>query len=108
VLPIALVVQQGERMRTLGVFNSTNVLAAKTGNAPSVNAVFGSSIPALPSSRSWAIHTSVIQRFPDRFRALEESSAKVFDDPAFREAYEKQGLPIELANRYRAQLSAQR
>lgn len=127
VLPIALVVQQAERMRTLGVFNSTNVLAARSNDAPAVNAVFGSNIPALPSSRSWAIHTSVIQRFPDRFRLLEESSAKVFEDAAFRDAYVRQGLPletiqygnrqvctdyamamIELANRYRTQLSAQR
>jgi tripartite-type tricarboxylate transporter receptor subunit TctC len=127
VLPIALVVQQGERMRTLGVFNNENILAAKSNDAPSVNAVFGANIPALPSSRAWAIHTRAIERFPDRYRVLAESAARVFDDPAFRDAYEKQGLPIEtirygdraactdyaqgmieLANRYRAQLSAQR
>jgi tripartite-type tricarboxylate transporter receptor subunit TctC len=127
VLPIALVVQQGERMRTLGVFNKENVLAEKTANAPSINQVFGTSIPDLYSSRSWAIHTRAIERFPDRFKVLEESSAKVFEDPAFRDAYIRSGLPIEtirhgdravcteyaqamieLANRYRAQLSAQR
>jgi tripartite-type tricarboxylate transporter receptor subunit TctC len=127
VLPIALVVQQAERMRTLGVFNDTNILAAKSNDAPAVNAVFGSNIPPLPSSRAWAIHTSVIQRYPDRFRLLEESSAKVFEDAAFRDAYVRQGLPletiqygnrqvctdyamamIELTGRYRAQLSAQR
>jgi tripartite-type tricarboxylate transporter receptor subunit TctC len=127
VLPIALVVQQGERMRTLGVFNDENIMAAKSNDAPSVNKVFGTRIPPLPSSRSWAIHTEVIQRYPDRFRTLEESAKKVFEDPAFRDAYDKQGLPvetirfgdravcteyaqgmIELANRYRAQLSAQR
>ncbi|HEV7268394.1 MAG TPA: tripartite tricarboxylate transporter substrate-binding protein [Falsiroseomonas sp.] len=127
VLPIALVVQQGERMRTLGVFNNENIMAEKSNNAPSVNQVFGTRIPPLPSSRSWALHTEVVERFPDRFKILEESAAKVFDDPAFREAYDKQGLPIEtirygnrqvcteyaqgmieLANRYRAQLTAQR
>lgn len=127
VLPIALVVQQAERMRTLGVFNKENILAAKTANAPSVNAVFGTSIPDLYSSRAWAIHTRAIDRYPDRFRVLEQSAAQVFDDAEFRDAYEKQGLPIEtirygdratcteyalamidLANRYRAQLSAAR
>jgi tripartite-type tricarboxylate transporter receptor subunit TctC len=127
VLPIALVIRQGERMRTLGVFNSENIVAEKSNNAPSVNQVFGTRIPPLPSSRSWAVHTQVLERFPDRFKVLEESAAKVFEDPAFREAYNKQGLPIEtirygnrqvctdyaqgmleLANRYRAQLTAQR
>jgi tripartite-type tricarboxylate transporter receptor subunit TctC len=127
VLPIALVVQQGERMRTLGVFNDENILADKSNNAPSINQVFGTRIPPLPSSRAWAIHTAAINRHPDRFRVLEESVVKVFDDPAFKEAYAQTGLPvetlrfgdravctsyaqgmIELANRYRPQLSAQR
>lgn len=127
VLPIALAVQQGERMRTLGVFNRENILAAKTDNAPSINAVFGTSIPDLYSSRAWAIHTRAIERYPDRFRVLEQTAPRVFDDAAFRDAYEKAGLPIEtikygdraacteyalgmieLANRYRAQLSAAR
>jgi tripartite-type tricarboxylate transporter receptor subunit TctC len=127
VLPVALAVQQGERMRVLGVFNKENILAAKTNNAPPINAVFGTNIPDLYSSRAWAIHARAIERFPDRFRVLEETAPKVFDDPAFRDAYEKQSLPvetisygnratcteyslamIELANRYRAQLSAQR
>jgi len=127
VLPVAVVVQQGERMRTLGLFNRENILPDRTANAPPVNAVFGTAIPDLYSSRAWAIHTRAIERFPDRFRVLEESAARVFDDPAFRDAYDKQGLPIEtirygdraacteyalgmieLANRYRAQLTAQR
>jgi tripartite-type tricarboxylate transporter receptor subunit TctC len=127
VLPIALVVQQGERMRTLGVFNDENILAAKSNDAPAINKVFGTAIPLLPSSRAWAIHTAAINRYPDRFRLLSESAEKVFDDPAFKDAYEKTGLPvetlrygdrvvcttyaqgmIELANRFRAQLSAQR
>ena len=127
VLPIALVVSQGDRMRTLGVFNKENILAAKTANAPSINAVFGSSIPDLYSSRAWAIHTRAIERYPDRFQTLQDTAAKVFEDAAFIDAYEKTGLPtetikfgdratcteyalamIELANRYRAQLTAQR
>lgn len=127
VLPIALVVQQGERMRTLGVFNDENILAARSNDAPPINRVFGTRIPPLPSSRSWAVHTEVIERHPDRFRRLEETAARVFEDEEFRQAYARQGLPvetirfgdrqvctdyalamIELANRFRAQLSAQR
>lgn len=127
VLPLAGVVAQAGRLKILGVFNKENIVAAKTENAPPINAVFGTSIPDLYSSRSWAIHTRAIERFPDRFKLLEETSAKVFDDSAFRDAYAKTGAPmetirygnratcteyalamIELANKYRPQLTARR
>ena len=93
----------------------------------SVNAVFGTNIPDLYSTRSWAIHTRAIDRFPDRYRRLVETARPVFDDADFRAAYERTGAPIEtirytsredlttyalamieLADRFRAQLSAQR
>jgi tripartite-type tricarboxylate transporter receptor subunit TctC len=127
VLPIAGVVALAGRLRVLGVFNRENILAAKTANAPPINAVFGTSIPDLYSSRSWAIHARAVERHPDRFRRLEETASRVFDDAAFREAYKKTGAPIEtirfgdratcteyalgmidLADRFRTQLSAQR
>ncbi|WP_161988415.1 tripartite tricarboxylate transporter substrate binding protein [Elioraea sp. Yellowstone] len=127
VLPVAGITAQTGRLRVLGIFSRENVLAAKTDNAPTINAVFGTRIPDLYSSRSWAIHTRAIERHPDRFRKLEETARKVFEDRAFLEAAEKAGQPlesirfgdravcteyalgmIELANRFRAQLSAQR
>jgi len=52
VLPIAGVVAQAERLRVLGVFNREKIVAAKTNNAPPINAVFGTNIPDLYSSRS--------------------------------------------------------
>lgn len=127
VLPIAGVVAQQDRLRVLGVFNRENILAAKTENAPAINAVFGTSIPDLYSSRSWAIHARAIERYPDRYKLLEESSVKAHADEAFRDAYLKTGAPIEslrhgdratcteyalamieLANRYAQQLTARR
>lgn len=127
VLPIAGVVAQQDRLRVLGVFNRENIVAAKTENAPPINAVFGANIPDLYSSRSWAIHARAIERFPDRFKLLEETAEKAHADPAFHDAYEKTGAPIEtlkygdralcteyalamieLANRYSAQLTARR
>jgi tripartite-type tricarboxylate transporter receptor subunit TctC len=124
-LPLAGIVALGEGMRILGVFNDDNRLARHTGNAPSVNAVFGTRIPALYSSRAWAIHAEVIEKFPDRFALLEQTAKQVFDNPAYRDAYVKTGAPIEtlqygdrdvctryaqamvaLANEYRALLSA--
>ena len=124
-LPIAGVVAIGDQMRILGVFNDDNKMGRYTNNAPSVNAVFGTRIPALYSSRSWAIHAEVIAKFPDRFALLEKTSKQVFDNPAYKEAYAKTGAPvetiqygdralctryangmIELANEYRSLLSA--
>jgi tripartite-type tricarboxylate transporter receptor subunit TctC len=126
-LPIAGVVQQGDRLRTLGMFNRENIVAHLTNNAPTVNAVFGTQIPDLYSSRAWAIHARVLDRFPDRYARLADTAPKVFDDAAFRDAYVKTGAPIEtirhgdravctdyalgmieLANRYQAQLTARR
>jgi tripartite-type tricarboxylate transporter receptor subunit TctC len=126
-LPVSGLTAQAGRLKVLGVFARENILAAITDNAPTVNAVFGTRIPDLYSSRSWAIHTRAIERFPDRFRRLEETAKLVFDDNDFKTALTRAGQPletvrfgdralcteyalgmIELANRYRAQLSAQR
>ncbi len=94
-LPIAGVVAIGDQMRILGVFNDDNTMGRYTNNAPSVNAVFGTKIPALYSSRSWAIHAEVIEKLPDRFALLEKTAKQVFDNPAYREAYAKTGAPVE-------------
>ena len=124
-LPVAGVIALGEQMRVLGVFNDENRLGKQTKNAPTVNAVFGTKIPPLYSSRSWAVHTEVIEKFPDRFALLERTAKQVFENPAYKEAYAKTGAPvetiqfgdrvlcaryatgmIELANEYRSLLSA--
>jgi len=126
-LPIAGVVQQREKMKVLGVFNDKNALASQSDNAPPINAVFGTKLPDLSSSRSWAIHTEAIEKFPDRFALLERTSKQVFDNPKYKEAYAKTGAPvetiqygdralctryargmIELANEYRSLLTAKK
>jgi tripartite-type tricarboxylate transporter receptor subunit TctC len=95
-LPIAGVTVLGEQMRTLGVFNDDAKKMAKyTGNAPAVNAVFGTKLPALYSSRAWAIHSEAIDKFPERFALLEKTARQVFDNPKYREEYAKTGAPIE-------------
>jgi tripartite-type tricarboxylate transporter receptor subunit TctC len=53
-LPIAGVAALGDQMRILGIFNDDAAKMAKySGNAPSVNKVFGTKIPPLYSSRCW-------------------------------------------------------
>jgi tripartite-type tricarboxylate transporter receptor subunit TctC len=88
-LPIAGVTTLGDQMRTLAVFNDDSKLARP------VNSVFGTKLPALYSSRAWAVHTEVIEKFPDRFALLEKTAKQVFDIPKYREEYAKTGAPIE-------------
>ena len=95
-LPIAGIAALGEQMRILGIFNDDSAKMAKySGNAPAVNKVFGTKIPPLYSSRAWAIHTEVIEKFPDRFALLEKTAKQVFDNPKYREEYAKTGAPVE-------------
>jgi len=122
---LAGVVALGDQLRVLGVFNDDFKLGKYTNNAPSVNKVFGTKLPDLSSSRSWAIHTEAIEKHPDRFALLEKTARQVFDMPKYREEYAKTGAPvesiqygdrklctryaqgmIELANEYRSLLTA--
>jgi tripartite-type tricarboxylate transporter receptor subunit TctC len=125
VLPVAEPIKMGEKIRVLGVFNSTNALADRTSNAPPVNKVFGTNIPDLYSSRAWAIHTAAADKFPDRFQKLSDTARLVFEDPSYKEVYTKTGGDwrqssygdravcrayadgmMDLARRYRKLLSA--
>jgi tripartite-type tricarboxylate transporter receptor subunit TctC len=126
-LPIAGVVSQSDRMRVLGVFNDDYKLAKYTDNAPSVNKALGTKLPELSSSRSWAVHAEVIDKYPERFALLEKTSKQVSDDPRYKEAFAKTGAPpealeygdretcnryvkgmIELTNEYRSLLTAKK
>ena len=124
-LPLAGVVSLGDQLRILGVFNDEFKLGSYTNNSPPVNKVFGTKIPDLSSSRAWAVHSDVIQKYPDRFALLEKTARQVFEMPAYKEAYKKTGAPVEtiqygdralctryaqgmveLANEYRSLLTA--
>ena len=125
-LPIAGVITQKDTLKVLGIFNDEHKMAKHT-DAPSVNKVAGTNIPALPSSRSWAVHTDFIEKHPQEFALLERTAKAVFDNPKYREEYAKTGAPVEtiqygdralctryanhmveLANEYRDLLSAKK
>ena len=91
-LPLANPSKLGEQVRILTTFGK-NPAPAETGNAPAVNAVFGTSLPELTSSRGFGLHTKAIEQYPDRFEMIRDSMAKVKDDPAYPEAVQKAGLP---------------
>jgi tripartite-type tricarboxylate transporter receptor subunit TctC len=96
VLPIAGIVRLKDQFRILGVFNKENILKEQSGNAPTINAVFGTKIPDLYSSRSWAIHTEFAEKNPAQFKLLEDSAKKVMEDPAFLEEAKKGGEAEEI------------
>ncbi len=120
-------VARTDKFRVLGVFNNTNMFAKRTNNAPTVNSVFGTSIPELSSSRSWAVHTKWADANPKEFALLQRTAQEAHASPVFREAFSKTGAPVEalvygdrkvctdyalnmikLAQRYESQLTAKR
>jgi tripartite-type tricarboxylate transporter receptor subunit TctC len=93
-LPIAGVIVQDQTLKVLGIFNDEHKMGKYT-DAPAVNKVAGTKIPALPSSRSWAVHTEFIEKHPDDFARLEKTSRQVFEDPKYKEEVKKTGAPVE-------------
>jgi tripartite-type tricarboxylate transporter receptor subunit TctC len=124
-LPITGVLSLKDKFKVLTVFNKTNIFAGQTENAPPVNSVFGTNIPELSSSRSWAVHTKWADANPKEFALLERTAKEVTLSPEFKEAFVKTGAPaeaiaygdrkvcteyalnmVELAKKYEKQLSA--
>ena len=48
------------------------------------------------SARAFAIKTEAVDKYPDRFKILQESAEKVFKDPDYKAAVEKAKAPWEL------------
>ncbi len=94
-LPIAGVASTPEKLKVIGIFNDQHKMAKYSDNAPSVNKVMGTKIPALYSSRSWAVHSEVIEKYPERFKLLESTARQVFDNPKYRTEYAKTGAPVD-------------
>lgn len=95
-LPLAGTMSLGDQFRVLGLFNdSGNPYPDQTGNAPLINATFGTTIPELYSSKSWAVHRDWAEANPEEFKVLEETSKQALESDTFRDAYVKTGAPIE-------------
>ena len=114
-----------DKFRVLGVFNKENIFASQTENAPAINVAFGTNIPELSSSRSWAVHTKWADANPKDFALLERTAKEVCASPEFKDAFVKTGAPaealvygdrkvcteyalnmVQLAQKYEKQLSA--
>jgi tripartite-type tricarboxylate transporter receptor subunit TctC len=127
ILPASVAIRAGDQVRILGVFSDENKLADQMNGAPSVNKVFGTHIPDLPSAHAWAIHADVLKKYPERFEKINATAKAVFTDPKYKEVYLKTKAPwaaiqygdravcekyadnmIKLAQRYSGIISASR
>jgi tripartite-type tricarboxylate transporter receptor subunit TctC len=94
-LPIAGVLALSDQFRILTLFNKTNIFAAETNNAPTVNDALGTNIPELSSSRSWAVHADWADQNPDDFKKLSDTAKQALESDEFKAAYEKTGAPLK-------------
>lgn len=83
------VAARGKSVKSLLVFNDKNVIPDRLDNAPTMNQLYGTRIPPLLSARAFAIHTKATTAHPDRYKVLQDSFRKVFDDPEFKQAVVK-------------------
>jgi len=90
-LPASSVVASGDTTRAMLIFDEKNPLPEKLNNAPTMNAHFKADLPPLLSSRAFAIHKAAIDKYPDRFKALQETLTKTAEDPALKEQIKKAG-----------------
>ena len=86
VLTSGTVAAKRKSVRTLLVFNDKNVLGEALDNAPTMNDHFGTNLPPMLSARAFAIHRAAIDKYPDRFKVLQDTFKQVFNDPGFKPA----------------------
>jgi len=84
VLTSGTVASAGDAVRTLPVFNDENLLGERLDNAPTMNDHFGTSLPPMLSARAFGIHRAAVEAHPDRFKVLQDTFKKVFDDPDYK------------------------
>jgi tripartite-type tricarboxylate transporter receptor subunit TctC len=94
-LPLANPITFADQARVLGIFADENIVPDATGNAPTVNQVFGTDLPELASSRAWAVHAAALEQFPDRVEILKQTMDETMADPAYVEAVAATGVPPE-------------
>lgn len=92
-LPLTNAIQLDDQATVLGIFANRNPTPEGADNAPTVNEVFGTSIPELTSSRAWAVHAAAIENHPERIDILKQTMQQTLEDPEYAEAVEAAGVP---------------
>jgi putative tricarboxylic transport membrane protein len=95
-LPIAGVIERGDVLRVILLFDDQNRFGERAHNAPVVNEAFGTDLPPLVSSRAFALHSATFEEYPDEVAMLQESLRQVFDDPQHEQNIVQTGAPAEV------------
>jgi len=94
-LPSGGVIQRGDVIKVVLMFDDENPMPSQTHDAPVVNAVFGTDLPPLVSSRAFALHSSTFDEYPDDVAKMTQTLQQAFADPALKEAVIETGAPWE-------------
>ncbi len=98
-LPFSGAAKRHKSFRTTLIFDTRKYspdLMKRLYNAPLANEHFGMKLPPLVSARAFAIKTAAVEKYPDRFKILQDTAKKVYADPDFKKAIEKTKAPWEL------------
>lgn len=98
-LPLSGTAKRYKSFRTTLLFDTKTYspeLMKRLYNAPLANDHFGMKLPPLVSARAFAIKTAAVEKYPDRFKILEDTAKKVFSDPEYKAAVKKTKAPWEL------------
>lgn len=96
-LPSGVVLNSPKSFKVVMLTSHKNPFPAKTDDAPTINGHFKTNLPSLiAGARAFGIKKSALTNHPDRYKVLETTLKKVFEDPAFKETYLKTGSPWEL------------
>jgi tripartite-type tricarboxylate transporter receptor subunit TctC len=85
VLTSGTVIAAGDTVKTLLVFDDKNVVGERLDNAPTMNDRYGTKLPPMLSARAFAIHAKAAEKYPERYKALNDSIRNVFKDPEYKE-----------------------
>lgn len=95
VLPVTSVMGR-KGINVAGLFEENNALPDKLPNAVLVNKEYDLGIPPLAAgARAFGIKKAAVDKHPERFEKLVETSMKVFEDAAYKEAVVEAKAPWE-------------
>jgi tripartite-type tricarboxylate transporter receptor subunit TctC len=95
-LPSGGVVNKPKSFKVVLMMSHKNPIPERSDNAPTMNQHFGMNMPSLiAGARAFGIKKEVIEKYPDRFKMLQDTLKQVYTDPAYKTIYEKTKSPWE-------------
>jgi len=97
----------GDQAKVLSLFDTENRFKKYIGDVPLINDVTGLKLPAFGVQVGFAVHTSFVEKYPDRAARFNEALRKAFADPALAKGIQAAALPPENFNLWDHQRCAQ-